>query len=155
MILDDIAHLASLAAVAIVAIGGVLLLLRLGGRQAPPAERELLALPALADLAAAQGRLLALQRALPPQSEEAVWLGTFLRELRPVMDTAYRVAMATRAYGSPAGLDALSAEVLRIEAEVAAQIARRLLGRVTDTDNDLLDARLAALRLCARELAAS
>jgi hypothetical protein len=125
----------------------------LGGRPAPAADRELLALPALAELAAVQGRLLAMQQALPPQSEEAVWLDAFLRELRSVIDTAYRVAAATRAYGPPAGLDALSAEVAQIETDVAAQVTRRMLGRAAAADHDLLDARLAALRLCARQLA--
>jgi hypothetical protein len=119
------------------------------------ANRELLTLAALVDLAAAQGRLLAMQRALPPQSDEAVWLATFLSELRPLMNTAYRVAAATRPYGTPAGLDALSAEVVRIESEVAAQIARRMLGWAADADHELLDGRLAALRLCASQLAAS
>ncbi|MEI7771966.1 MAG: hypothetical protein WCI67_18380, partial [Chloroflexales bacterium] len=107
MIPDTLVRLAALGVVAIVAIGAVLLLLRFGDRQAPPvggivegyppdhfANRELLSLSALADLAAAQGRLLAMQRALPPQSEEAVWLGTFISELRPLMNTAYRVAAA-------------------------------------------------------------
>lgn len=94
-----------------------------------------------------------MQQALSPQSEEAIWLSTFLRELRPLIDTAYKVAVATRPYGSPAGLDALGAEVEQIETEVAAQIARRMLGRATDVDHDLLDARLATLHMYARQLA--
>ncbi|NTU51387.1 MAG: hypothetical protein HGA94_02990, partial [Candidatus Aminicenantes bacterium] len=49
--------------------------------------------------------------------------------------------------------EALSAEVARIEGEAAAQIARRLLERGADDGADeILTARLAALRLCARQL---
>lgn len=108
--------------------------------------------PGLAGLAATQARLLAIYRGLPPESELAVWLFAFLRELRAVMDTAYRAAAVAQLYGQEPPLDALQAEVARIEADLAAQLARRVLDRDGDTQRELLEGRLAALRLCARQL---
>lgn len=165
MLFDTLGKLAGLGLVAAVAVGALLWLLRLGGAPAPerpeltpgyPTERfpdrAVAADPALAGLVATQARLLAILAGLPPGSEPAVWLATFLRELRAIMDTAYRVAAVSRIYGTMPPLEALSAEVARIEADVAAQITRRLLDRDGDAQQELLDARLAALRLCARQL---
>jgi hypothetical protein len=161
---DDIGRLIGLGLVALVAVGAVWLLLRLSERRAPrgaalgyppdsyPAQ-ELARSGPLAELAAVQARLSELALRLPPQSDQRIWLQTFLDELRQIMDTAYRAALIAQVYGQPAGLDRLVAEVRQIEAEAAANITRRLLARESDAHDELLDGRLAALRLCARELA--
>jgi hypothetical protein len=163
-LLDTLIKLAGLGAVAAVAVGAVLLLLGPGRRTVAPAELTegypaehfpdltLARSPALAELAATQGRLLRLYAALPARSAAAVWMQTFLRELRAIMDAAYAAAAVAGLYGNAAPLEALSAEVAQIEAEVAAQVTRRLLAGDDDADGPLA-ARLAALRLCARELA--
>lgn len=164
--LDTLTHMGGLLLVAAVAIGAVLLLLRQGGgREAPeamavgyPPERfpdaALTRSPALAELAAVQRRLLDVYATLPPRSGAAVWTLAFLRELRAIMDSAYSAAVVARLYGDAGALEALSAEVARIEGEAAGQIARRLLERGADDGADeMLTARLAALRLCARQLA--
>lgn len=193
---EVITKLAGLGVVALVALGALWLLLRIGGpARARPGEllagypadhfpdRAIVQLPALRELAATQARLLAVYAQLPPDGDLAIWLLTFLRELRAIMDTAYRAGAVARLYGhgsmpdaqcpmpsaeqrsppsdpeqaapgalaAPA-LETLSAEVAAIERAVAAQIARRLLERDADADRELLDARLAALRLCARQL---
>ncbi|NTU81264.1 MAG: hypothetical protein HGA45_18100 [Chloroflexales bacterium] len=165
---DTLTKLAGLAIVMAVAVGAVLLLLRAGGPQAAPAGLEvgypperfpdvaLARTPALADLAAVQSRLLTVYATLPPHSGAAVWMLTFLRELRAIMDTAYSAAVVARLYDDAGPLAALSAEVARIEGEVAAQLTRRLIERGPDDGgDDPLEARLAALRLCARELASA
>lgn len=192
---EVITKLAGLGVVALVALGALWLLLRIGGpARARPGEllagypadhfpdRAIVQLPALRELAATQARLLAVYAQLPPDGDLAIWLLTFLRELRAIMDTAYRAGAVARLYGhgsmsdaqcpmpsaergptpNPAqaapgalagpALETLSAEVAAIERAVAAQIARRLLERDADADRELLDARLAALRLCARQL---
>jgi hypothetical protein len=162
---DDIGRLIGLGLVALVAVGAVWLLLRLSERRGPrgapalgyppdgyPAQ-ELIRSGPLAELAAVQARLSALALRLPPQSDQRIWLQTFLDELRQIMDTAYRAALIAQVYGQPAGLERLVAEVRQIEAEAAANITRRLLARESDAHDELLDGRLAALRLCAHELA--
>ncbi len=163
-LVDSLIKLAGLGVVVLVAVGAVLLLLRMGETQAAPLGLEvgypperfpdmaLARTPALVELAAVQTRLLALYATLPPHSSAAVWMLTFLRELRGIMDTAYSAAIVARLYGNAAPLTALSGEVARIEGEVADQFTRRLVER---EGADPLDARLAALRLCARELAAT
>jgi hypothetical protein len=162
---SDLVRLIGLGIVAIVAVGAVLLLLRLSERRGPrgtpalgyppdlyPAQ-ELTRGGPLADLAAVQTRLAALALRLPPHSDQRVWLQTFLGELREIMDTAYRAALVAQVYGQPAGLDRLVAEVRQIESEAAANVTQRLLMREGDAQDELLDGRMAALRLCARELA--
>ena len=52
-----------------------------------------------------------------------------------------------------AQLERLADEVRGIEAEVADHVTRRLLARDGDAHDELLDGRLATLRLCLRELA--
>lgn len=163
---DDVTQLLGLGAVVLVTLGALWLLLRLpSGKNKdagalvlgyPPDRfpaRELTRSPALLALAATQSRLLSIYRQIPPQSDLAVWVRTFLNELREIMDTAYRVALVTELYGQPALLDRLIAEVQQIETQVAEQVAQRLLARDGDAQQELLDGRLAALRMCMRELA--
>lgn len=69
------------------------------------------------------------------------------------MDTAYRVAVIMRAYGQSAQLDKLVAEVQQLEQQLAEHVVERLLARDGDAQEELLNGRLAALRLCVRELA--
>jgi hypothetical protein len=69
------------------------------------------------------------------------------------MDTAYRVALIAQIYEQPPALERLAAEVRQIEAEVAEHVTRRLLAQDADIQNELLEGRLATLRLCTRELA--
>jgi len=165
VIVSQLNHLLSLGAVCLVALGAVLLLLRFRGRPGPGRAR-LLGYPpelfparhltrggALAALAATQSRLASIERQMPPQSDLSIWLCAFLAELRAIMDTAYRVTVITEIYGRPAQLDRLVAEVQQIEAEIAEHVARRLLARDGDAQAELLDGRLATLRMCVRELA--
>jgi hypothetical protein len=86
------------------------------------------------------------------QSDLAIWLGPFLRELRQVMDTAYHAATITHAYGQSAAIERLATEIQQIEAQIAEHAVQLLLDRDGDAERELLDGRLAALRLCAREL---
>ena len=159
-------RLFSLGAVCLVALGAVLLLLRFSGRAGPGRGRLLPGYPpdlfpaqhltrsgTLAALAATQSRLTSIVRQVPPQSDLSIWLCAFLDELRAIMDTAYRVTVITEIYGQPAQLDRLVAEVQQIEAEIAEHVARRLLARDGDVHAELLDGRLATLRMCVRELA--
>ena len=162
---SDIIRLLGLGATIVVAVGAVLLLLRLSERRAPGGERALGYPPdrfpnqaltrggPLAALAATQARLAALEERLPPRGDQRIWLHTFLGELRAIMDAAYHVAAIAAVYGQMAPLERLAAEVQQIEAEVAEHVARGLLARGGDTHDELLDARLATLRLCMRELA--
>jgi hypothetical protein len=159
-------RLLGLGAVALVALGSVLLLLRLSRRAGPGRGRLVLGYPpelfpaqhltrggALAALVGTQSRLASIERQLPPQSDLSIWLRAFLHELRAIMDTAYRVTVITEIYGRPAQLDRLVAEVQQIEAEIAEHVTRRLLARDGDAQAELLDGRLATLRMCVRELA--
>ena len=159
-------RLIGLGAVALVALGAVLLLLRLSGRAEPGRGRLLLGYPpelfpaqhltrggALAALVNTQARLASIERQLPSHSDISIWLRAFLYELRAIMDTAYRVTAITEIYGRPAQLDRLVTEVQQIEAEIAEHVARRLLARDGDAQAELLDGRLATLRMCVRELA--
>lgn len=163
---DDIRLLLGLGVVMIVALGAVRLLLRLGDRRSPahdpllagyPADlfpaRELTRGAPLLALAATQSRLLSIYHQLPVQSDLAIWLRAFLYELREIMDTAYRASAITAVYGQPAALDRLIEEVQQIEVQVAERVAQRLLARDGDAQQELLDGRLATLRLCVRELA--
>jgi hypothetical protein len=159
-------RLLGLGAVCLVALGAVLLLLRFSGRVAarpsplrlgyPPdlfPAQHLIRGGALAALAATQARLASIERQLPPHSDLSIWLRAFLSELREIMDTAYRATVITEIYGRPAQLDRLVAEVRQIEAEIAERVARRLLARDGDAHAELLDGRMATLRMCVRELA--
>jgi hypothetical protein len=159
-------HLLGLGAVGLVALGAVLLLLRFSGRVGPQHRSLLLGYPpelfpaqqltrggALAALAATQSRLASIERQVPAQSDVSIWLCAFLKELRAIMDTAYHVAVITEIYDRPAQLDRLVAEVQQIEAEIVEKVARRLLARDADAQAELLDARLATLRMCVHELA--
>jgi hypothetical protein len=161
----QIDRLLGLGLVCLVALGAVALLLRFSGRSAPrrgpllgyPPElfpaQHLARSGALAALVATQARLATIERQLPRESDLSVWLRTFLHELREIMDTAYRVTVITEMYGQPAQIERLVAEVCQIEAEIAAHVARRLLARDGDAQAELLDGRLATLRMCVRELA--
>ena len=162
---DPVIVLLQLGAVAAIAIGAVLLLLRFGARGSssragivqgyPPSlfpRQELVRGGALTALAATQARLLAVYEQASAQSDLAIWLGPFLRELREIMDTAYRVAAIAQPYGTPAQLERLIAEVQEIESQVAGHAVQLLLAREGDAERELLDGRLAALRLCVREL---
>ena len=165
----DLIHILGLGLVVTIAIGAVLLLLWLSERRGAPRARRgepVLGYPPdlfpaqaltrrgpLAALAASQARLAALETRLPPHSDQRIWLRTFLAELRQIMDTAYQVAAIAEVYGQTGPLERLAAEVQQIEAEVAAHVSRRLLARDGDAHDELLDGRLATLRLCTRELA--
>jgi hypothetical protein len=160
----ELARLLGLAIVIGVAVGAVLLLLRLSERCErrgemvrgyPPDLFPAQALTRggpLAALAATQARLAALEARLPPRSDQRIWLRTFLGELREIMDTAYHVAVIAEVYGQMVQLERLAAEVRGIEAEIADHVTRRLLARDGDAHDELLDGRLATLRLCLREL---
>ena len=158
--------LLQLGVVIVIAVGAVLLLLRFSGRAItyhsgivqgyPPGlfpAQELTGAGALAALAETQARLLSIYEQVPAQSDLAVWLHAFLRELREIMDTAYRVAVITHVYGRPAQLDRLVEEVRQIEAQFAEHAVQRLLARDGDTQQVWLDGRMATLRMCVRELA--
>jgi hypothetical protein len=162
----DIVRLIGLGVVLVVAVGAVLLLLRLSEQRASPGAfvlgyppdrfpaQALARSGSLAALAATQARLAALEARLPAQSDQRIWLRTFLGELREIMDTAYQVAVIAEVYGQMAQLERLADEVRQIEAAVAEHVTRWLLARDGDGHSDaLLDGRLATLRLCVRELA--
>jgi hypothetical protein len=162
---DPIMVLLQLGAVAVIAVGAVLLLLRLSARTTttrgsleqgyPPSlfpRQDVVRNGPLAALAATQARLLAIYGQAPQQSDLAIWLGPFLRELRQIMDTAYHAATITHAYGQSAAIERLATEIQQIEAQVAEHAVQLLLARDGDAERELLDGRLAALRLCAREL---
>jgi hypothetical protein len=159
-------HLLGLGAVGLVALGAVMLLLRFSGRTEPARGRMLLGYPpelfpaqhltrrgALAALALTQSRLASIEQQVPAQSDLSIWLRAFLKELRSIMDTAYRVTVITEVYGRQAQLDRLVAELQQIEVEIVEQVARRLLARDGDAQAELLDGRLATLRMCVHELA--
>ena len=169
---DQIERLLGLGVVIVVAIGAVAVLLRSPRRRTPPVGevvvgyppdlfpvRCVVRQPALQALAATQARLLAVYQRLPvsdrtaPVSEIAIWLKVFLLELRQMMDTAYRVALVTDVYGHSPHLDRLVADVQQIEAQLADDITRRLLGADGELRDDVLNRRLEMLRQCARELA--
>lgn len=165
---SDIATLLRLGGAIVAAVGAVLLLLRLSERAVayrsgivegyPPSlfpAQDLTGAGALAALAAAQARLLAAYEQAPPRSDLAIWLRAFLHELREIMDTAYRAAVIAQIYGRSVPLDRLVGEVQQIEAQLAAQVVARLLARDADAHDELLDGRLATLRLCVRELASA
>jgi hypothetical protein len=115
--------------------------------------RDLTSQGPLAALAATQTRLLAMYEQVPAHSDLAIWLRTFLHELREIMDTAYRVALITRLYGQPLQLERLVAEVQQIEAQLAEQAISQLLARDADAQQEQLEGRLQTLRMCVRELA--
>lgn len=165
---SDIATLLRLGGAISAAVGAVLLLLRLSERAVayrsgivegyPPSlfpAQDLTGAGALAALAAAQARLLSAYEQAPPRSDLAIWLRAFLHELREIMDTAYRAAVIAQIYGRPIPLDRLVGEVQQIEAQLAAQLVERLLAREADAHDELLEGRLATLRLCVRELASA
>lgn len=147
-----------------VAIAAVYLLLR-ASRHSRPATRSDLALgypaehfPAyaltrtgpLAALARVQARLVAIYAQLPPESAIAVWLLAFLKELREVMNGAYRVVAINAAYGPPPELQHLVVEVEKSEQQITAYVTSHLLGG--GGGEGFLDEQVAILRLCAQEL---
>src|SRR5262245_15141673 len=123
---DPLVVLMQLGAVAVIAIGAVILLLRIRPRGAaahdivqgyPPSlfpRQDVARSAALAALVATQARLLSVYEQAPAQSDLVVWLGPFLRELREIMDTAYRVAAITQPYGPSPQLERLVAEVQEV-----------------------------------------
>ena len=160
---DPIATLLQLGAVAAIALGAIVLLLRLSTRTTSsgiargyPAglfpRQDLVRSGSLAALAAIQARLLAIYEQTPRQSDLAVWLQLFLGELRAIMDTAYRVAVISSAYGPHPLLDRLVANIQAIETEVAEHAIQLVLAS-SDAEQEWLSARLATLRMCAGELA--
>jgi hypothetical protein len=161
---DPLVVLLQLGAVTLVATAAVVLLLRISMRGAavrgvvqgyPPSlfpRQDVVRSGALAALAATQARLLLVYGQAPAQSDLAVWLGPFLRELREIMDTAYHVAAITQPYGAPPQLERLVTEIQEVEAQIAAHAVQLLLARDGDAEQELLNGRLAALRMCAIEL---
>jgi hypothetical protein len=161
----ELTALLGLLAVALLAAGATAFMLRVGtqltGQQRelvpgyPPAlfpVRELTRSGPLAVLAETQGRLLSVYHQLPPSSDSAIWLRTFLIELRAIMDSAYQVSATTAAYSHLALLDLLVAEVTLIEEQVVREVANNLLHVEGDRSSELLAGRIATLRMCAREL---
>jgi len=172
MTVDQGERLLGLAVVIVVAVGAVWTLLRMTHHRAPEHDGLVLGYPpdqfpvqrvvrhpALRALAATQARLVSVYRQLPvsdrtvPVNDLAIWLRVFLAELRQMMDTAYRVAVITDAYGRSAHLDRLAAEVQQLETQIADDITQRLLGYDGGAHDEVLNRRLAMLRSCARELA--
>jgi hypothetical protein len=162
---DPILAIVGLIIVSLVAVGAVLLLLRANTTR-PQLRDFILGYPAnlfpaqeltrtghLKSLAAVQARLLAVHAQLPRHSELAVWIWSFLRELRPIMDAAYKAANVAKLYNQSSALDHLVREVETIEQEIAERVVKRLLSNEADVDEDSLDAHLAVLRRYARELA--
>ena len=156
----------NLAAVAAIAIGAVLLIWRTSNRRATTRSDVVLGYPpdlfpahdivgqdSLRALATAQSRLLAIYDGMPQGSDSARRLHAFLLELRAIMDTAYQVALITRAYGQSAQLGRLAAEVQQIEAQFTQQVVHRLLSYEADTQEELLNGRLESLRGLVREIA--
>ena len=163
---DPFMVLLQLGAVTVIAVGVVLLLLRTSARSTssrggmvqgyPPSlfpRQDLVRSGQLAALAATQARLLALYEQAPIHSDLAVWLQPFLHELRAIMDTAYRAMAIAHVYDQQVQLDRLVAEVREAELQIASQALQRMLARDGDAELELLDGRLATLRMCARELA--
>jgi len=163
MIRDPLTILLSLGLTALMALGVLWLMLRV--QKAPrgpdlvrgyPPERfpaqDLTRSGPLASLAMTQTRLLAVYAQLPTHSEGAVWLNSFLGELRQVMDVAYRAAGIAQHYGGSARLDRLAAEVQAVESQLAERLVKRALRNDGDLDEAELDSRLAVLRGCVREL---
>lgn len=157
-----------LGAISLVAVASVMLLLRVSARGDRLRPEMVLGYPSaffpaqglthhgpLAALAATQARLLSMYRQMPPASKSAIWLHTFLCELREIMDTTYCAALVTEVYGQSPVFDWLVVELQRVEEEIASQIARRLLLSEGDAQREFLTGRLATLRMCARELAST
>lgn len=109
----------------------------------------------LADLAAAQGRLVSVYQNLPVQSTLTIWLRTFLIELRDMMDTAYRVMVITQTYGYPAQVECLVVAVQQMEYRIAFLATQRLLAHDASVQHERLNEQLATVRLCLRALSAS
>jgi hypothetical protein len=163
---NDIEGIVKLGIVMLMAVSAVLLLLRLSDRGRAQRNAWLVGYPPdifpaqaltqsgpLAALAATQCRLVSLYRQMPAQSDLTIWLGAFLRELRAIMDTAYRVAVVTQVYGQTPHLERLVAEVEAIELQIADHVTRQLLAQTDDIGREPLEGHLATLRLCVRELA--
>jgi hypothetical protein len=155
----------NLGAVAAFALGAIFLIWRTSARRLPSRADVVLGYPpdqfpahdvinqdALRALATTQSRLLAIYDGLPPGSDSAKRLHTFLIELRAIMDVAYQVALITRAYGQSPQLTRLAAEVQQIEAQLAQQMIHRLLSYEADAQEELLNGRFAALRELVREI---
>lgn len=161
---DPITTLIGLAVVILIGLGVVVFMLRIGGGR-PRRQELLLGYPpdlfpaqeltrggSLKALAAVQARLLSVHAQLPRQSELAVWIWSFLRELRPIMDSAYKAASVAKLYSQSSPLDSLVREVESIEKEIAERVVKRLLSTEAAVDDDGLDVHLAVLRRYAHEL---
>ena len=164
---NPVPMLMNLLAVAAIAVGAVVLLWHaIIDRRAStrtdvvlgyPPDRfpahDIVSQEPLRALATTQARLLAIYDGMPQGSDSAKRLHTFLLELRAIMDTAYQVALITRAYGQSAQLSRLATEVQQIEAQLAQQVVHRLLSYEADTHEELLNSRLESLRVLVREIA--
>ena len=156
----------NLVAVAAIAMGAILFLWRTSSRRTSTRTDVMLGYPpdmfpahdvvnqdSLRALATTQSRLLAIYDGMPQGSDSAKRLHAFLLELRAIMDTAYQVALITRAYGQSAQLNRLASEVQQIEAQLTQQVVHRLLSYEADAQEELLNSRLEALRGLVREIA--
>ncbi|HEX8682161.1 MAG TPA: hypothetical protein VF707_07605 [Ardenticatenaceae bacterium] len=163
---SDVERLLGLGVVAVLALGAVSFLLWITGEPRrrhgalvlgyPPdlfPARHLTQSGMLLALAAVQARLVSIYRQIPAESETGLWLEAFLKELREIMNTAYRVVVVTEIYGRPTALESLVAEVEQLERQVVEHITQRLLARDGDAQEELLDARLEMLRVYMQELA--
>src|SRR3712207_2602252 len=116
----DIQRLAGLGTVIIVAVGAIVFLVRYSVPSPAPQVDVVTGYPAdryparhsvttgaLTALVATQLRMLALYRHLPAGSDSAIWLRTFLVELREIMDTFFHDTATTEIYAAPAPLDSL------------------------------------------------
>jgi hypothetical protein len=163
--MEPMTTLINLGGIAAIALGAVALLWRVSGQERPqrgaivqgyppdlfPAH-DVVQSSALSTLAATQSRLLSLYAETPVSSDSARLLHTFLHELRGIMDLAYRVALATRAYGPTPQLERLVSEVQEIEAQLVDHVIHRMLAYEADQQAALLTARLESLRQCVDEL---
>lgn len=161
---DPILSLVGLVIVILVAVAVVVLMLRINTGRSQPREltlgyppdlfpkQDLTRSGPLKALAAVQARLLSVHAQLPRHSELAIWIWSFLRELRPIMDSAYKAASVAKLYSQQSPLDNLVREVEAIEKEIAERVVKRLLSSEADVDEDSLDAHLAVLRRYAREI---
>jgi hypothetical protein len=103
-------------------------------------------------LTAVQQRLLLIYDQAPARSDLTIWLKLFLVELRAIMDVAYRVAPLMQLYGKNQQLDQLVLEVQLIETQIAECSISSLLQQAPDQQLNMLESRLATLRLCTKQL---
>lgn len=91
-----------------------------------PYDRAVIASAPFEALAALRERLADVQRHLPPDSEDALWLQGYLNDLRNVTDDVYWGVREARGEERNLLLDRLAAEVARLDRTISTQLATRL-----------------------------